>query len=83
MELHTKMTKKRFYGRVGITDPEQIRMYEHHKSKVMFDRIELGLGLVEQFGSLYEIDDAVRRYIILNDPPKDKSFYKKLSLPFK
>ena len=83
MELHNKMkTKKQFFEKVGLTDIEKIKAYEMHKSRVMFDRIELGLGLVEQFGSLYEIDEAVRRYIILNDPPKDKSFYRKLSLPF-
>lgn len=84
IEIHTKMkTKKALYKHIGLSEVGKIRQYENRKSKIMFDRIELGIGFVEEYGSLYEIDETVRRYIILNDPPKDKAFYKKLSLPFK
>ena len=37
LELHTKMKRKDFFGKVGLTDPEKMRQYEHKKSKIMFD----------------------------------------------
>lgn len=83
LELHHKIARKKFYDKVNMTDPVKIRKYEYEKTKIMNDRIDLAIALVEDYGSLYEIDEAVRRYIILNDPPKDKSFYTRLSLPFK
>lgn len=83
IDIHHKIARKKYYEKVGMKDPKKIRQYEYNKTKVMNDRIDLAIAMVEDFGSLYEIDEAVRRYIILNDPPKDKSFYKKLSLPFK
>lgn len=83
MELHHKIARKKYYEVAGLTDEKDIKQYEHRKTKIMNDRIDLAIALVEDFGSLYELDEEIRRYIILNEPPKDKSFYKKLSLPFK
>jgi hypothetical protein len=71
-----------YYKRLGITDPEKIKQLEIKKRKEMEDRIELGLGLVGEYGSVYEIKDDVMRYISVNHlPPSD--IMKRLQLPFK
>jgi hypothetical protein len=80
VEMHVK---KEFYKKVGITDPQKIEQLEYSKSQEMHDRISLAVDLIEHYGSVYEIEEDVMRYITLNKPPQDKEIIEKLSLPFK
>jgi hypothetical protein len=73
---------KEYYDKIGITDKDKIIQLEYRGEKETIGRIELSLAMVEHYGSVYEIDEDVMRYICLNHaPPKD--VIKKLRLPFK
>lgn len=81
IDIHDIQDKRDFYKKIGITDDEKIKQLEHKKSSETNDRLELGISLVEQYGSVYEIEEDVMRYISMNKiPPKD--IVKKLKLPF-
>jgi hypothetical protein len=73
---------KAYYQKVGVTDPEKIKLLEVKKTKEMQDRIKLGLELIEEYGSVYEIEDFVKQYVMMNRPPP-RDIVKKLQLPFK
>lgn len=71
-----------YYKKAGITDIEKIKQIELKKAKEASDRMTLGFSLVNEYGSVYELEDDVMRYITMNHaPPKD--IVKKLKLPFK
>lgn len=79
IDIHMKDS---FYKKVGISDKDTIRQLEVKKTKEMNDRLDLGLSLTEEYGSVYEVEDDVMRYITMNKtPPKD--IIKKMKLPFK
>jgi len=83
INIHHKISRSKFYKIVGIDDEDKARQYEYQKKVEMDNKIEMAFGMVNQYGSVYEIDETVRRYILLNEPPQDKELLKRLSLPFK
>ena len=70
------------YDKLGITDKDKIKQLEIKKVVEAHDRMELGVSLVNDYGSVYELEEDVMRYVSMNrTPPKD--IIKKLKLPFK
>lgn len=82
IEIHRKVSREKFYKIVGIEDEEKKEQYEIRKTIEMNRTIERGMDLVNQYGAIYEIDEEVKRYIMLNNPPKNKDLLKKLILPY-
>jgi hypothetical protein len=82
IDVHLQQ-KRKYYKKIGVADPEVIKQMEFRKSKEINDSMNLSLQLVDEYGSVYEIEDEVMRYICMNKPPKDKEILQKLNLPFK
>ena len=82
LDVHIKQ-KHKFYKKQNITDPEIIKQLEFRKGKEMHDRINLNLSLIDEYGSVYEIEDEVMRYICMNKPPSNREIVRKLGLPFR
>jgi len=82
LDVHL-VSKRKYYKSLGITDPQKIKQLEIRKGREMHDRVNLNLELIGEYGSVYEIEDEVMRYICMNKPPTDKSIVHKLGLPFR
>ena len=82
LDIHI-LKKHKFYKKQGITEPQKIKQLELRKGRDMHDRINLNLQLIDDYGSVYEVEDEVMRYISMNKPPSDRTIIHKLGLPFK
>ena len=56
LDVHVDESKKKsYYKKVGITNFDIIEQLEKRKTKEQFDRVDMAMELIDQYGSVYEI----------------------------
>lgn len=70
--------KESYYHEIGVSDQKEIKAIERERTTAMNHRVAEGL----LHAKVFEVDDTVKRMLLLTRPPTDSKILAKVKLPF-